>query len=374
MTDAMLKRWRLLLGQYASIPLAHAGFDRADWQMEQCLDFLYGREYERRDLARRGPRAGSLDGSQLKALDWLQRARRLFPRDTFERVQAQALDRYGMTELLSDPATLAQLSPDPALARALLGMRGRMSPDLQQAARSLIRRIVQQLTERLRPQLLQALTGRRHAQRRSQHACAQNFDWQGTIRANLRHYDRERRQLLIERPRFVARQRRRLNWDVILLVDQSGSMVDSVMHSAIMASILASLPGVRPRLLLFDTAVVDLSHLAADPVEVLMTVQLGGGTNIGKAMRVAEGLVQQPQRTVIALISDFCEGATPTPLLQTVSRLTEARVKLLGLAALDDQQEPAYDHDLASRLVARGMPIAALTPQRFAEWLAEVIQ
>ena len=105
-----------------------------------------------------------------------------------------------------------------------------------------------------------------------------------------------------------------------------------------------------------------------------MTVQLGGGTNIGKAMRVAEGLVQQPQRTVIALISDFCEGATPTPLLQTVSRLTEARVKLLGLAALDDQQEPAYDHDLASRLVARGMPIAALTPQRFAEWLAEVIQ
>lgn len=369
----VLKRWRLMLGQYATEPLAQAGFDRADWQLEQCLDYLYGREYERRGLVRKRG-AGSLDPSQLKALDWLERARKLFPKDTFERVQGQALDRYGMTELLSDPATLERLSPDPALARALLGMRGRMSPELQLAARSLIRRVVEQITARLRPRLVQALQGRRNALRSSRHACAQNFDWHGTIRANLRHYDRERRQLIIERPRFVSRERRRLPWRVILLVDQSGSMVDSVMHSAIMASILASLPGVQPKLLLFDTSVVDVSHLAADPVELLMTVQLGGGTNIGKALRHAETLVEQPRRTIVALISDFCEGATPAPLLQAVGRLCESGTRLLGLAALDEQQEPIYDQHLARRLVARGMPIAALTPQRFAEWLGEVMQ
>jgi Mg-chelatase subunit ChlD len=372
-SQQVLKRWRLLLGQYATRPLQSAAFDAADWRMEQCLDYLYGREYERRGLARGTRLGGSLDPSQLRALDWLERSRKLFPRETFERVQTQALERYGLTELLSDPATLDQLSPNPALAKALLRMRGRMSPALRQAARRLIAEVVRQITEKLRPELVRALSGRRNALRSSQHACAQNFDWKGTIRANLRHYDRERGQLVIERPKFVSRQRRRLPWRVILLVDQSGSMLDSVMHSAIMASILASLPGVEPRLLVFDTAVADLSHLASDPVEVLMTIQLGGGTDIGKAMVAAEALVSQPRRTVIALISDFCEGASPTRLLQSVARLREAGVTLLGLAALDDAQQPLYDHALAQRLVARGMPVAALTPQHFAEWLSEVM-
>jgi Mg-chelatase subunit ChlD len=372
-SQQVLKRWRLLLGQYATRPLQSAPFDAADWRMEQCLDYLYGREYERRGLARGTRLGGSLDPSQLRALDWLERSRKLFPRETFERVQSQALERYGLTELLSDPATLDQLSPNPALAKALLRMRGRMSPELRQAARRLIAEVVRQITEKLRPELVRALSGKRNAQRASPHACAQNFDWQGTVRANLRHYDRERGQLLIERPKFISRQRRRLPWRVILLVDQSGSMLDSVMHSAIMASILASLPGVEPKLLVFDTTVADLSHLASDPVEVLMTIQLGGGTDIGKAMVAAATLVSQPRRTVIALISDFCEGASPTRLLQSVARLREAGVTLLGLAALDDAQQPLYDHALAQRLVARGMPVAALTPQHFAEWLSEVM-
>jgi len=346
----------------------------ADWKLDQCLEYLYGREYQGRGLARRrNPEAGSLDPSQLRALDWLNRARELFPNDTFERVQNQALDRYGMTELLSDPATLNRLEPNPGLAKALMGMRGQMSPELREAARALIAKVVQQITERLRPELIQALSGKRNRLRRSAHASAANFDWRATIDANLKHYDRDRKQLIIERPRFNARQRRRLPWDVVLLIDQSASMLDSVMHSAITASILASLPGVRVSLLIFDTQVVDLSHLAADPVEVLMTVQLGGGTNIGKAMVAAEALVRQPTRTVVALISDFCEGAAPRTLLNSVARLSEVGVKLLGLAALDQAQAPIYDQHMARQLVARGMPVAALTPQRFAQWLAEVM-
>lgn len=368
-----LRRWRLLLGPYAGEALAGGSFRAADWKLEQCLDYLYGREYQRRGLkqGRRGP--GSLDPSQLSALDWLTRARTLFPAETFERVQAEALDRYGLTDLLKDPATLEQLKPDPALAKALLGMRGRMSPELKAAARKLIAQVVAQITERLKPKLLNAFSGRRAAHRRSMQAVARNFDWQGTVRANLRHYDRERQQLVIERPRFVARQRRALPWRVILVVDQSGSMIDSVMHAAIMASILTALPGVDPRLLVFDTGVADLSAYAQDPVEVLMTVQLGGGTDIGRAMKAAEALVEQPRRTVITLISDFYEGAPASPLLATVARLREAGVTLMGLAALDDQQQPEYDHGLAQRLVALGMPVAALSPQRFAEWLAEVM-
>jgi uncharacterized protein with von Willebrand factor type A (vWA) domain len=160
---------------------------------------------------------------------------------------------------------------------------------------------------------------------------------------------------------------------VILCVDQSGSMTDSVMYSAIVAGILSSLPAVRVRLVVFDTSVVDLTHMAHDPVQVLLTVQLGGGTDIGRAVQYCESLVQSPQRTVLALVSDFMEGAAPGPLLAGVRRLAEARVKLLGLAALDQDAHPVYDHAMAQRLAERGMQVAALTPTHFAQWLAEVM-
>jgi uncharacterized protein with von Willebrand factor type A (vWA) domain len=172
---------------------------------------------------------------------------------------------------------------------------------------------------------------------------------------------------------FNARVKRNLPWDVILCVDQSGSMLDSVMYSAVVAGILSSLPTVNVRLVVFDTNVVDLTHMATDPVQVLLTVQLGGGTDIGRAMQYCETLVRTPQRTVVALISDFEEGTLPGPLLASVQRLTEARVKVLGLAALDDSARPVYDQRMAQRLAGRGAEVAALTPSHFAEWLAEVM-
>jgi hypothetical protein len=150
-------------------------------------------------------------------------------------------------------------------------------------------------------------------------------------------------------------------------------MLDSVMYSAVVAGILASLPTVNVRLVVFDTSVVDLTHMAADPVQVLLTVQLGGGTNIGRALQYCETLVRTPHRTVVALISDFEEGAFPGALLTSVQRLSESRVKMLGLAALDDGANPVYDRTMAQRLAGRGMEIAALTPSHFAEWLAEVM-
>ena len=241
------------------------------------------------------------------------------------------------------------------------------------AVRTVIRKVVEEITRTLRQDFVNAIQGRRNRFRQSALRSANNFDWRATIQANLKHYDPDKRRLLIERPRFNARIKRQLPWDVILCVDQSASMLDSVMYSAIVAGILSSLPAVRVRLVVFDTNVVDLSHLAHDPVQVLLTVQLGGGTDIGRAMQYCEGLVQSPQRTVLALISDFMEGAQPGPLLGSVRRLNEARVKLLGLAALDQDAHPVYDRAMAGRLADRGMRIAALTPTHFAQWLAEAM-
>jgi Mg-chelatase subunit ChlD len=237
-----------------------------------------------------------------------------------------------------------------------------------------VRAVVDDIVRRLKPRVLQAFSGTPNRFRRSAFRSMANFDWRATIRENLKRYDPERQALVIERLRFFSRAKRNLPWTVVLCVDQSGSMLESVIHSAVMASILAGLPSLKLHLVLFDTSVVDLSDHAGDPVEVLMSAQLGGGTDIGRAVRYCEGLVRTPTRTIFVLVSDFFEGAPAAPLIAAVRRLAEAQVKLLGLVSLADDGAPYYDRELANRLAACGMSIAALTPDRFADWLSGAIE
>ncbi|MDR1513596.1 MAG: VWA domain-containing protein, partial [Propionibacteriaceae bacterium] len=337
------RRWRLILGRYAEDrlrgPGGRGGLAGADGDLDRVLGFLYDREYAERGHrladrggARGGGRGGGRDSSTLTAVNWLARARALFPASTFERLQTEAITRYGVTDLLADPGTAAAIPPSPELGAALLSLRGRLDEKLEEGLRIVIAKVVEDIVARLKTTFTAALMGRRDRFRRSVQPSAANFDARATIRANLAHYDTESRRLLIDRARFVSRVRRRLTWDVVLCVDQSASMADSVLHSAVVASILAGLPGVNVRLVLFDTSVVDLSHLARDPVGVLMTAQLGGGTDIAAALAYAETLVATPKRTVLALISDFEEGGSIPALLASVSRLREAGVTLLGVA------------------------------------------
>jgi len=185
--------------------------------------------------------------------------------------------------------------------------------------------------------------------------------------------DPETGRMIVEDVRFMARQRRRnLTWDVIILVDQSASMASSLLHSAVMASILAGLPGLSVRLAVFDTTVVDLSNMVHDPVEVLMTSQLGGGTDIANAVGYAAEAVTSPSRTIVTVISDFEEGGSVSTLVKRVRDLVAQGVTVLGLASLSDEGRVWYDRDVAERLAEVGMRIAAMTPDRFATWLAEV--
>ncbi|QHP52503.1 VWA domain-containing protein [Pectobacterium carotovorum subsp. carotovorum] len=368
------KRWRLILGHYADEALGKAAFDAHDLKVERTLDYLYRREYQRRGLKQEGGRHGSLDQSQLTAVNWLNQARKLFPSSTFERMQSQAISRYEISHLFNDPQALQAMEPTPALAKALLSLRGRMNEETREAVRDIIRKVVDEILRTLRPTFTNALTGRCNRFRRSPIPSSQNFDWRATIAANLKHFDRERNRLVIETPHFNSRMQRHMPWDVILCVDQSASMSSSVMYAAVCASILAALPAVRVSLIVFDTQVVDLSHLAHDPVDVLMTVQLGGGTNIAKAMQYCEQQVQNPKRTIVTLISDFEEGGALNRLLSCVQRMHSQQITLLGLAALDDAAQPVYDTAIGQKLADRGMHVAALTPEHFAQWLAEVMR
>jgi Mg-chelatase subunit ChlD len=366
-----LNRWRLVLGRFAEKRLP-CGLDERQERMEAALDFLYSREYKGRGVRER-KQTGTLDPSQLNVPGWLSEVRELFPRDVVEVIEKHALDRYGLTELVTDKETLEKLEPSMDLLKTLLTFRGHLQGEVLETARRIIRQVVEEIKRRLEAEVRRALTGRLNRFRHSPQKAAQNFDWRGTIRRSLKHYDPERARLVLLEPRFFARNTRLLPWHVILCVDQSGSMAESVIHSAVMAGILAGLPLLRVKLVVFDTSVVDLSDHVDDPVETLMSVQLGGGTNIGQALNYCETLVENPHRTVLALVSDFCEGTDPRVLLGTCRRLGESGVTMIGLASLDQTATPVYDHHMAGQLAEAGMEIAALTPKHFAGWLARVI-
>lgn len=367
-----LARWRLILGRYAQDRLPGSLSPTAA-RIEQALDYLYAREYKGRGV-RQDKGAGSLDPSQLNVPQWLGEVRALFPRDVVERIEKHALDRYGMTELVTDKQVLEKLQPSMDLLKAILTFRGHMREDVLHEARRIVRHVVEKIRLKLEADVVRTMAGKLNRFRRSPVKVAQNFDWRHTIRRNLKHFDRQRQHLVVQELQFFSRLDRRLPWHIVMCIDQSGSMASSVIHSAVMAGILSRLPMIRARLVVFDTAVVDLSEHVDDPVEVLMSVQLGGGTDIGQAMAYCEGLVQDPRRTIVILVSDFCEGAAPGRLLGVCRRLREAGVKLLGLAALDAEAAPSHDLKMAERLADEGMDIAALTPNRLAEWLARAIQ
>lgn len=382
--DLAVARWRLMLGQFAEPSLGEKGRGPDAYRrMDKALDYLYGREYSRRGVrgrggsgerpGQRGERGAGLGDSVLAIPQWLREVRDLFPRETVEVIERHALDRYGMTELVTDDQVLKKLEPSYELLKAVLTFRNLMHGPVLETARKIVRKVVEELREKLIREIRPILWGRLNRQRPSRLKVFRNLDWKRTIRANLKHFDREKNRLVLESLHFSSRVERHMPWHIVMAVDCSGSMMDSVIYSAVMAGIFKSLPSLRVSLIAFETAVIDLSEKSLDPTELLMSVQLGGGTDIAGAIGYCETLVQIPTKTIVVVVTDFCEGGPPAQLPAAVKRLREAGVRVLGLAALDQAAQPVYDREMAERCVAAGAEVAALTPQRLAEWLAKVL-
>ena len=201
-----------------------------------------------------------------------------------------------------------------------------------------------------------------------------NLDVPRTIRKNLAHYDTQAQRLVLEQIYFNGRIKRYNPWRVVLAVDESGSMLSSVIHSAVMAGIFAKLPMLDTRLVIFDTSVVDLSGYVDDPVETLMSIQLGGGTDIAKALAYCEGLIFSPHRTMVVLVSDLCEGGPRKNLYGVCHDIIESGAKLIALTALDENAAPAYDRSVAEALAGMGAYVGAMTPAKLADFMANVMR
>jgi Mg-chelatase subunit ChlD len=361
MSQERLRRWRLALGggDADGTGLALGG---DDLRRDQALERLYDAE-----------RTAGLGASSPTVVRWLGDIRTYFPASVVSVMQQDAMERLNLRRMLLEPELLATIQPDLQLATELIALGAVMPSETRSTAREIVREVVEDIQRRLQSPLQQAIAGALNRAAVTRRPRQRDINWDRTIRRNLRHYQPELKTVIPETMLGHARRTNALR-DVVIAVDQSGSMAASVVYSSVFAAVMAAIRSVETRLVVFDTSVVDLTDLLDDPVEVLFSTQLGGGTDINRAVGYCQTLVGRPTDTIFILISDLFEGGVEQELIARVSQLLASGVTVIVLLALSDKGAPSFDHELAAKLAALGAPAFACTPDHFPGLMAAAIE
>jgi hypothetical protein len=378
-----MKRWRLVLGGEVQQKLEQYSsggelLNDEDKIMDEALAAIYdgtsGSSGLGGDTAG-GRRSAGLGSSSPKLAKWLVDIRSFFPADVVSVIQSDAIERKGLKQLLFEPETLGQIKPDIRMVATLMALKGRIPEKTKDTARQLVKAVVDEIVKRLDQDIRRAVTGALNRRQHSPLPSLSGMDWKTTIRKNLKHYDNGLGKLIPERVYFYDRARRSKEWTVILDIDQSGSMADSVIYASVVGSIFASLPSLDTRVVVFDTEVVDLSEQCAnDPVDMLFGIQLGGGTDINKSVAYCEQFILEPRKTLFLLISDLYEGGNQSALIRRMEALQQSGVKVMCLLALSDNGVPSYDNQLAQKLAQFGIPSFGCSPDRLPELVERAVK
>lgn len=336
--------------------------------IDEALSFIYEDD----------SKGASLDGSSpylhKNLATWLQDIRKFFPTDSVALIQKDAIERKNLKALLFEPETLPFLEKNIDLVSTLLQYKDLIPDKAKDVARQLVQEIVEEIKKRLENDVRQAIIG---AVRRNRHSVIpvyRNIDWKTTIRRNLKHYNTDLELIIPERFYFWANQVKLYEWNIIIAVDQSGSMGTSIIYSSILGAIFASINVVNTHLIFFDTEVVDMTLHLRDPVDILFGARLGGGTDIAKAVTYAAGLVENPEKTIFIVITDLYEGGKADVLLKQFETLVESHVKTLCLLALTDDGKASYDHSMAKKVAALGVHTFGCTPKKLIVILEHIIK
>jgi hypothetical protein len=371
-----LQRWRLVLGKESQSSLSEMapdGLSLSDeqLQMDEALSAIYDETCSEAQGQGQGQqRSAGLGASAPRLAKWLGDIRTYFKEDVVTVIQQDAIERRGLSQLLFEPEMLKNVQPNVQLVGTLMSLKGQIPERTKETARMVVQAVVDQIKLRLEQKIRQAVLG---ALNRNEHSPLPNascIDWKWTIGRNLKNYNSELKKLIPERVYFFSRAQRSNNWTVIVDMDQSGSMADSVVYGAVCGSIFASLPALDTRVVAFDTEVVDLTEKCGnDPVDMLFGVQLGGGTDINKSVGYCEQFIKEPRRTLFILITDLYEGGNQAQLVRRLGDMAAAGVRAMCLLALNDSGVPSFDEGLARKLAALGIPCFACTPQRLPDLL-----
>ena len=381
--ETRMKRWRLILGEESRPQFGKmGGVELTDEQllMDQALASIYnqtdsggfgdgsGKKVPGGRGAGNGPSAPVLS-------KWLGDVRTLFDKELVTIIQSDAMERCGLKQLLFEPELLENLEPDMNLASMILALKDQIPGRSKDQVRAFISRIVEEINRLLADDIRRAVTAAVDRRRHSPIPSAAALDYKDTIRRNLKNYNPELKRLVPEHFYFYDRTTSNAanKYTVILDVDQSGSMGESVIYSSVISCILASIASVKTRIVAFDTKVTDLTEQCEDPVDLLFGFQLGGGTDIGGALRYCETLIEAPARTIVVLVSDLYEGVSQANMYGAVKDIVESGARLVALTALDRQADPVYDRNAAEKMARLGAHVGAMTPEQLAEWMGKII-
>lgn len=377
--DERLRKWRLILGKHAD-PEQEISLDStegtsqeqdianssspsvSDKGIDEVLEALYDQK-----------RKGQLGSSSPNINRWLGDIRKYFPTSVVQLMQRDALDRLGLDQMLLESELLESVEPDVHLVATILSLKEIMPDKTKETAREVVRKVVEELEKKLTNPIREAVTGSLQRSVRNRRPKINEINWHRTIQANLKHYQEDLKTIIPEQLIGYGRKGNSLK-SVILLVDQSGSMASSVVYASVCGAILATLRSIKTHFIVFDTAVVDLTEQLSDPVDLLFGAQLGGGTDINKALTYAQNLIVSPTDTIVVLISDLFEGQKVEYMIQRAAALKQAGAQLISLLALDDKGRPSYDKDVAAKLKALDIPSFACTPDKFPDLVAVALK
>lgn len=355
-----LSKWRLVLGGAAD-PDQNISLDGAMSGMDEALEALYDAD-----------KKGGLGGSSPKVNRWLGDIRNYFPTEVVQVMMSDAMERLNLQQLLLEPEILESVEPDVHLVGTLLTLNRIMPAKTRESARMVVRKVVSDLEKKLSNPMREAVTGALSRSTRNRRPKHNEIDWGRTLRINLKHYQKEYKTIIPHQLVGFGRKGQAMK-DIILCVDQSGSMAASVVYSSVFGAVLASLKSVNTHMVVFDTAVADLTKDLTDPVELLFGAQLGGGTDINKALGYCQQLIRRPSDTVLVLISDLYEGGNAQEMLRKVAQLKTSGVKFIALLCLSDEGAPSFDRAMADKFAGLGVPAFACTPDKFPELMAKAL-
>ena len=371
-----MRRWRLLLGAPAGPGLglgtgSGGGLSQSDQAVDAALAALYDAAQPPRERSRR---SAGLGASAPRVARWLGDIRTYFPSSVVQVMQRDAVERLNLRQLLLEPELLESIEPDVHLVGTLLSLNRIMPETTKATARHVVAAVVAEVERRIANRTRAAVSGALNRAARSRRPKLRDIDWNRTIAANLSRYLPEHRTVVPERLVGYGRRQQVVARDVILAIDQSGSMASSVVYASVFGAVLASIRALKTSLVVFDTAVVDLTDKLQDPVDVLFGTQLGGGTDINKAIAYSQTLITRPRDSIFVLISDLIEGGVRDQMLARIAALDAAGVQVVVLLALSDDGAPVFDSGNAAALAELGIPAFACTPDAFPDLLAVAIE
>lgn len=366
-----LNRWRLILGSFSNLEI-----DNEYSEIDETLNFLYDREYTQNggySLDNFNNSNSSKEKSVLTVPKWISKVKKLFPKETVEIMQKQALEKYKVTEILTDENILKEIEPNIELLKNILTFKDMMSQNVKKLAYDIVKKTLEEIKNKMEVEIKKVFYGKKLPNSNTTNKIFKNLDIKKTIRYNLKNYDIKNKTIFTDKLFFNQNIKKYNPYNIIILIDESGSMLDSVIYSSIMASIFANLPYLSIKLIIFDISVVDLSEHIKEPIDILFKVQLGGGTNIAQALEYAKKITFAPDKTIVLLISDLFDSNDYKLMYKNANNIIEAGSKLIVLTALDYNANSIYDKEAAKYFSKIGAKVGALTPSKLSKWISDII-